>query len=360
MRGVSGGNLCGCPNFYLMQVISRCFSDAWNRTGYLLFERFRFRRWVSYATLHMLGGSAGSAGYMPPIPGTTTSEKSLLVLGAAAGLSLPPEALWALAAAALFGLVIMLGLAWLSSVAKVVLIENIVHDRDALSEPMARLGGLGTSVFGWTLISGGVLLGAAVAMLYGLAPTPPDPKTAPTEVLNYALTIMGLVVPLLMAMVTLNLVTNEVVVPVMYHGNLGALAALGRTAGMVASRPLPWLGWLFARMLIGMATGCMESIMGCIVLVLLLLVIGAPSLVLGLALQSEAAVLGIGVVAALVFVLVLIPAMLAIATPFTVLTRCFTLYWLQANVDELQMLPLGGRGTLGDETAPAPVGFTPC
>ncbi len=342
-----------------MQVISRCFSDAWNRTGYLLFERFRFRRWVSYATLHMLGGSAGSAGYMPPLP-SSPQDKSLLVLGAAAGLSLPPEALWALAAAALFGLLIMLGLAWLSSVAKVVLIENIVHDRDALAEPMARLGGLGTSVFGWTLTSGVVLLGAAGALLYGLAPTPPDPKTAPTELLNYALTVMGLVVPLLLAMVTLNLVTNEVVVPVMYHGNLGALAALGRTAGMIAAKPLPWLGWLFARMLIGLATGCLEGMLGGIALVLLLLVIGTPSLILGLTLQSQPAFLGIGVVAGLAFVLVLIPALLAIATPFTVLTRCFTLYWLQAHVAELQMLPLGGRGTLGDEAAPVPIGFTPC
>lgn len=347
-----------------MQVISRCFSDAWTRTGYLLFERFRLRRWVSYATLTMLGGSA-SGGMMPPVPSGSTREKSLVMLGAgAAGLtlpSLPPEVLWIVGAAFLFGLILLLGLAWLSSVAKVVLIENILHDRDALAEPMSRLGSLGTSVFGWSLGSGTVLFGAGAVMLYTLAPAAPSQQATPQQLVEFIFAVMGVMVPLMLAILVVNVVTNEIVVPLMYHGNLGSLSAWGRTLQLAAARPLAWMGWLLVRGLLGVASSCVAGTLSCIVLLFAALAIGVPAFILGLVLQAQAAIIGICALAALGFVGVMIPVVLLIATPFTVLTRCFSLYWLQAMVPDLQLLPAGGRGLVDDAAAlPQEVGFTPC
>ena len=138
---------------------NKAFNSSMNYMSSMLFKPFVFRKWLALGFVAMLAGfgSGGSGGGGNGGGGNTSSwgrsADKMSTMSSDIGAFLH-QYLWLI----LLGVAILIALGllftWLASVFKFVYTDQLVRNSMEIKEPFARLKGLGTSYFLWTLVFG--------------------------------------------------------------------------------------------------------------------------------------------------------------------------------------------------------------
>jgi len=225
-------------------------SRAWERMRRMLFAPFELARWLVLGFAAWLAGLASSdlgtklAGNAPDSLGE--HELMPFEVGELTD-AITDHLVWLplILLAVLVVAAILIALLWVSSRAKLVFLDNVVHERAAIVEPWKRLGKLGDSLFWWRLGFAVIVLGLVLAVLAVILLPAAAASVADTlrglsiaAILLAALVVAWIAVAALLTL----LLVESFVVPLMYRFDLTATAAW-RTL-------LPWLkrypGWFLA------------------------------------------------------------------------------------------------------------------
>jgi hypothetical protein len=168
---------------------------------------------------------------------------------------------------------ILLVILWLSSRAKFIFLDNVVHSRAQIVEPWHRLRDLGNSLFLWRL---GFLVacGLVVLLLLVLFVGPAVTLSLPDVLagLSYAAMGFGVLLMIVFGVIAayIGLFLEAFVIPIMYKFDLKATEAWRYFFPWFKTRPLPFLlyGLFVLLVLIGFAIvlGAMCMMTCCIVL----------------------------------------------------------------------------------------------
>jgi hypothetical protein len=347
---------------------------AGSRTNHLLFRRGSRTRWRNFALLTFLtGGSAGGGfgfHYSPTVSGHTSARPHANLAASA-----DPHTMLLIVGGVLVLALVICALAvlysWFGAIARLVMIENIVYDREAILEPVGRLRRLGTSYFWFTLAWGCAALLPTLLILGGALSLFAPHLAEELKRGNFSslILLLGLslliVLPLGLLIGAFGVFCDELVVPVMYREDLKAVPALKLVFGLVRRNPGEWfLFWMVHAMISGI--GAMLTLT-CVITaaavagILLCLTSIFPALVVG---AGAGAAAGWSTAAALFFLglVVLLPFFVCAWVPLVVFKRCFSIYCLQSFDPHLEMLPANGRNVLdqggnldGLVAAPAPL-----
>lgn len=296
---------------------------AWRRSLYLLWEKRSWKRWIS---LGVLAGAAAATMMSPPV---TPSDLSRMG--------------WQPGAVALsMGLfsVITLGLGFVCAVARFVMLEDLVFDRHEVLEPGFRFGKPGRQLFGLQL---------CVFALSLLAGALTGPSSSLLRNLDLAVLLQGL--GIWFALRCASVFLDEILAPIMYCGQCGPGPAMARVLAFTSRRPAGVLGWALGRFFLGI--GCGIAFVGvagaCMLGTWMLLCLLAFPLMLLLHPETGSPVaVGLMMVTGGLACAALLPQILVLSVPGIVLLRVFSIYSLQSLDEELEMLPLSGRGTIDD------------
>lgn len=225
-------------------------SRAWERMRRMLFAPFELARWLVLGFSAWLAGLASSdwggklAGNVPD----SLDEHDVVPfkVGELAD-AITDHLVWLplILLAVLVVAAILIALLWVSSRAKLVFLDNVVHERAEIVEPWRRFGRLGSSLFWWRLGFAAIVLALVLAVLaVVILPVAAASLGETLRGLSIAAIVLGalaIAVIALVALLTL-LLLESFVVPIMYRFDLSATAAW-RTL-------LPWLkrfpGWFIA------------------------------------------------------------------------------------------------------------------
>ena len=351
---------------------------AGKRTSHLLFSRRNGTRWRNFAILTFLtAGSAGS-GFnfrLPPTgPTATGTHSSASDLWQTLGLGAhKPDAHTLVMVGVLF-LVFVLGmialglvLTWFGAIARLVMVEDIVYDREAILEPAGRLRRLGSSYFWFTIAWGCavalplILVGGACFAIFA----PDFGQQLQRGDFSSLFVMIGLglliILPLSLLIGAFGMFCDELVIPLMYREDLTAVPALKLLFSLVRRNPGQWfLFWLVHCILSvvgGLFTGmCLLLIVG-MASMLILLVSAVPGVAVGcVAGSTPGFALGTSIfVAGGVFIL--LPLALCVGVPLVVFKRCFSIYCLQSFEPSFEMLPANGRYVLDQGATAASTGL---
>jgi hypothetical protein len=207
-------------------------SRAWERMRRILFEPFELSKWLVLGFSAWLAGLAGSGGGS----GTAwngASEDINRSGGGGLGNALEragEHLIWlpVIIFAVLVVIAIVLVVLWISSRAKFIFLDNVVHNRAEIVEPWSRFKALGDSLFLWrtaffAILTGVLLMIAAVIFL-------PAASMSVNEVLR-GLSFAGIFVGILTVMVVgalaffVLLFLENFVIPIMYKYQLNTTEA---------------------------------------------------------------------------------------------------------------------------------------
>jgi hypothetical protein len=261
--------------------LTRPLAEAWGWMVRMLFRPFDAGKWLVVGFAAWLaglasGGGGGSGnisagdGRAEVVDGFHRGWEWLMDHEVVAGL---------IFAGILVLLAIVVVLLWVSSRGKFVFLDNVVRDRAAIVEPWKRYRRQGNSLFAFRLIVLVLCLPLALGVVGLLAWLTFGPDgwarlDGPAMVAGIGATVLlgfALVVTTLYAVFFL----DAFVVPLMYHFDLGVLAAWRRFLGLLRARP----GWF---LLVGLfvfvltlaagsaifVTGCMTCCLGFLLLML--------------------------------------------------------------------------------------------
>lgn len=226
-------------------------SRAWDRMRRILFDPFDLRTWLVLGFAAWLAGLASGGGWGSKIWGDAADSVD-------SGRTVPSELgeladriahqmVWV--PLILLGLLVALGLLvlvlWISSRAKFVFLDNVVHERAEIVEPWNRLRRFGDSLFWWRLAFFAIVFG--VVLLVVAAVFLPAASLSVSEALR-GLSIAGIILGVMAIVVVASLAAlillllESFVVPLMYRFELTTMEAW-RTL-------TPWLrryvGWFIA------------------------------------------------------------------------------------------------------------------
>lgn len=327
-------------------------NNAIERTKYLLWERRSGARWRNYSILSYLcgyvgGGGGGGGGDLAELfKGSgdkhDTSLRLMMGCSLAGAMAAGEPYLWLIVLFVLGLFFLAVAHLFLSNFARVVLVENIVHDRHALLEPFSRLSRLGWSVLwwgfaffcGWFVVMG-LLVGAPAGAIALAADDNPGVLLMFIPLLMWAAVVF---IPLSF----INGYFQEIVVPLMYRQNCTAGEAWAIFKPMFNAQKGKWIGYMVIHFFLVVAGGIATGVMGLMVLLLVALVVGLPAFAIYAAAGTTAGVIA-GVVAFLIFLFVSICVTALFSAPVTVVARSFSMYILQQVAPEYGFLPLGGR-----------------
>ncbi len=326
--------------------------DAYRRTRYLVWEQKSWSRWWRYSLLSaMTGSGGGNFHFQVPAGVGGEKKKDLALLGVVLGTgaigNFDNELLLMFAGIGVLALLLGIFVAWLSSCAQFVFLENVLCDRHRLLEPLGRVKAQGTSLFLFSIgVSLAILLPffmVAAACGMGLYSQRDDLGMMIAALLFFLACFFG-VICLLGAIFS---TTTSLLAPIMYQRKISTSQAWSQAWPTLRSRKLDWFLFLLCHLGLTMAGG-MVVIFG--VLGVVLLVGAVVGLVLGLPAyyfftsgsQEIGAICLILLVLILVFVILL--SSLLLQMPVSVFVRCFGVYALQQFLPECQMLPAGGGG----------------
>jgi hypothetical protein len=169
---------------------------------------------------------------------------------------------------------ILLVILWLSSRAKFIFLDNVVHSRAQIVEPWHRLRDLGNSLFLWRL---GFLVacGLVVLVLLVLFVGPAVTLSLPDVLAGLSYAAMGFGVLLMVVFGVIGayvgLFLEAFVIPIMYKFDLKATEAWRYFIPWFKTRPLPFLLYgLFVLLVLvgfGLVLGAMCLMTCCIVLI---------------------------------------------------------------------------------------------
>jgi hypothetical protein len=119
-------------------------------------------------------------------------------------------------------------LLWISSRAKFIFLDNVVHDRAQIVEPWNRLGRLGNSLFLWRFGFTMLVIGAVLVMLLiFFAPAASMSFSEALRALSFATIFLGIMVLMIfgVAVFFIALLMENFVIPIMYRYELKAMDA---------------------------------------------------------------------------------------------------------------------------------------
>ena len=205
-------------------------SQAWNHMVRILFKPFEFKKWMLLGFCTFLaqcgeGAGSGSAGDWSNSSNQQGFDNAKqwvesnmeLVIGIAIGT---------------LTLIIVIGLLvnWLSSRGKFMLLDGIVKNRGAVSEPWTEYKTEGNSLFFLRIVVGiiavlGLLVAVGVPVLVAL----PDIKSETFSEASFAAIVFGcfLFIPYIIACITFSFFLRVFVIPTMYLKRVRAVEGMG-------------------------------------------------------------------------------------------------------------------------------------
>lgn len=234
-----------------MQIsFAQPLARSWERMRRTLFEPFVFAKWLVLGFSAWLAGLAGSGSGGTVWNGASDDlqHRQSDVSGLSDVLDVVAENLiWLPLVLLAFVLIlaIVLVVLWVSSRAKFIFLDNVVHDRAEIVEPWKRFRTLGDSLFRWrvgffAVLTGVVLLLAAVIFVPAASLSFSDALRG----LSFAGIFLGILTLMVVATAAFFVVLflENFVIPIMYKFDLGAVEAWRYF--------LPWLkshgGWFVA------------------------------------------------------------------------------------------------------------------
>ena len=227
-------------------------SRAWERMKHILWRPFDLAKWLVLGFSCWLAGLADSIGGggwkwvvdendFPGGHSIYRGHGSYEELGGAL-VWLPLIFIVIMAIAAILVLVL-----WLSSRAKIIYLDNVVHNRAQIVEPWNRLRDLGNSLFLWRLgfvVACGLV--ALVLLLIFFAPAATLSFSDALSGLSYAAMIFGVIIMICLGIVAafVALMLEAFVIPIMYKFDLKATEAWSYFLPWLKTRP--WQFVLFA------------------------------------------------------------------------------------------------------------------
>ena len=227
-------------------------SRAWERMKFILWRPFDLAKWLVLGFSCWLAGLADGAsggGWKWILDEDDFPARHSVFRGRGSYEEIGEALIWLplifiiiMAVAAILVLVV-----WLSSRAKVMYLDNIVHNRAQIVEPWNRLRTLGNSLFLWRLgffvASGLVVL---VLLLIFFAPAATFSFSDALAGLSYAAMIFGVIVMICFGIVAafVALMLEAFVVPIMYKFDLRATEAWRYFLPWLKARP--WQFVLYA------------------------------------------------------------------------------------------------------------------
>ncbi len=233
---------------------------AWERMKFILWRPFELAKWLVLGFSAWLAGLADGAGgggwkYLADendFPGCTgwLCSDSWREAGEAL-LWLPLLFVIIMAVAAILLLIL-----WLSSRAKFIFLDNVVHNRAQIVEPWHRLRALGNSLFLWRLIFIVVCGLVALALIFiFFAPALTLSFSDAIAGLSYAAMGFGVLILIAFGIVAgfVALMLEGFVIPIMYKFDLTATEAWRYFLPWLKTRP--WQFVLYALFVVALALG---------------------------------------------------------------------------------------------------------
>ncbi len=223
-------------------------SRAWERMKNILWRPFDLAKWLVLGFSAWLAGLAdGTTGAMwkgindEDLPGRCTLDRTGDVLHRLgdAMIWLPLVFILVLAVAA-----ILLAILWLSSRAKFIFLDNVVHDRAHIVEPWNRMRDLGNSLFLWRLgfmVAIGLVVLLLLVVLF--APAATLSFSDALAGLSYAAMFLGVLVLIVLGIAAafVSLLLEGFVIPIMYKFELKATEAWRYFIPWLKARPWPFI-----------------------------------------------------------------------------------------------------------------------
>jgi hypothetical protein len=227
-------------------------SRAWERMKHILWRPFDLAKWLVLGFSCWLAGLADGAGGggwkwiadendFPGRHGISSGRGSYEEIGEAL-IWLPLIFIIIMAVAAILLLVL-----WLSSRAKVIYLDNVVHNRAQIVEPWNRLRTLGNSLFLWRIgfvVACGLV--TLVLLLIFFAPAATFSFSEALSGLSYAAMVFGIIIMICFGFVAafVALMLEAFVVPIMYKFDIKATEAWSYFLPWLKARP--WQFVLYA------------------------------------------------------------------------------------------------------------------
>jgi len=221
---------------------------AWERMKHILWQPFDLAKWLVLgfsAWLAGLADGAGGGGWKYVLDDEDLPGRYNLHSGGDALRDAGEVLIWLpvifvviMAIAAILLLVL-----WLSSRAKFIFLDNVIHNRAQIVEPWHRLRDLGNSLFLWRLgfvVACGLIV--LVLLLLFFAPAATLSFSDALAGLSYAAMVFGVLIMICLGIVAafVALLLEGFVIPIMYKFDLKAIEAWRYFLPWIKSRPLPF------------------------------------------------------------------------------------------------------------------------
>ena len=164
---------------------------------------------------------------------------------------------WLIVSAAIVAVAVILGLLYLRSVFRFVLVDAILHHQVRVRASLLETRRVSRSYFRWLLLA---VVGISLALIVGGAAAFPYLRTASAAGLR-SVTFWIILVTMLLADVAVGLaaglivvLTDDFVVPIMYAEGLPVFAAWRRLIPKLKAEPGPFTAYVFIRFLVAVIT----------------------------------------------------------------------------------------------------------
>jgi hypothetical protein len=231
---------------------------AWERMKHILWRPFDLSKWIVLGFSAWLAGltdGAGGGGWKWILDNNDFSHGPFAGSGGNSWLESGQAFLWIplLFVVIMAVAAILAAILWLSSRAKFVFLDNVVHERAQIVEPWHRLRDLGNSLFLWRLgflVCCGLIV--LVLMVLFFAPVATLSFSDALAGLSYAAMVLGVLVMIVFGVLAafVALFLEGFVIPIMYKFELKATEAWSYFLPWLKSRPLPFV--LYGLFIVGL------------------------------------------------------------------------------------------------------------
>ncbi|MBZ5637750.1 MAG: hypothetical protein LAO51_03220 [Acidobacteriia bacterium] len=220
---------------------------ALDRMKRILFRPFEVETWIVLGFAAFLSALGEGGGGWNAVLRRSIMRRESEDLGEATGrvLELLRNPIWVvvivLAVCIVLALVVLF--LWISSRAKFIFLDGVIHDRAAIVEPWKRFQRLGDSLFLWRLVFAAICIVLALLLVLPLALVVLSAFRGGWLAAR-VLALVGLgavIVALVLAVLFVEMLLGNFVVPVMYRDDLAATAAWGRFVPLLGSHFIRFL-----------------------------------------------------------------------------------------------------------------------
>jgi hypothetical protein len=327
-------------------------SPAFQRTKQQLFHPFRFGQWARLAFVGLLAGEMGSGGcnLSSPFPNHQSGSPASL------GTILPPPLMNHPAMlAALIASVVVLGLVlgalfiYINSVMRFVLFDSVVAGECHVRKGWVRRRRHGRRLFWWQLLFGLVafativiVVGVPVAIAWALGLFH-DPSQHILPLVLGGILLFFVFLVLIVVLATIQVMTNDFVVPQMALEEIGAMEGWRRLWALLKAEKGGYAGYIGMKIILTIAASIVFGIITIVVLLVLLVPVGGAGVVAVLAgkaagLTWNAFTITLVVIAACLVIAILVFLAALISVPAIVFFPAYSIYFFAARYAPLSNL----------------------